>query len=127
DATSIVTGRGGTAGFSVAFSNSLPVGRFITATATDGAGSTSEFCACLATQPASAMLLMPGRSAEGLSLVWSAAPNLILETTASLSSALWVPATNQVTGAGAFRSVFVQTGAGAAQQFFRLALSGGEL
>jgi len=44
--TTVETDAGGNASFSVEFAESVPAGRFITATATDSAGNTSEFSQC---------------------------------------------------------------------------------
>jgi CSLREA domain-containing protein len=45
--TTVTTNGGGNASFSVAFPQTVPPGRFITATATDPGGNTSEFSACI--------------------------------------------------------------------------------
>jgi CSLREA domain-containing protein len=45
--TTVMTNSGGNASFSVAFPQTVPAGRFITATATDPGGNTSEFSACI--------------------------------------------------------------------------------
>ena len=49
----VETDAGGDASFSVEFAESVPAGRFITATATDSAGNTSEFSQCIAAAAAS--------------------------------------------------------------------------
>ncbi|HZM89033.1 MAG TPA: right-handed parallel beta-helix repeat-containing protein, partial [Blastocatellia bacterium] len=44
--TSVMTDAAGNASFNVVFNVAVPAGHRITATATDGTGNTSEFCAC---------------------------------------------------------------------------------
>ncbi len=54
--TNVTTNAGGLATFSLALTTPIPVGRVVTATATDAAGNTSEFSACVPVQNAVADL-----------------------------------------------------------------------
>jgi hypothetical protein len=76
-AQDVTTDSGGNAAFSVTPPSPVPAGRAVTATATDPAGNTSEFAACVAVQatnqPPVNTVPGPQTTAEDTALVFSAA------------------------------------------------------
>ena len=55
--TNVTTDAGGNGAFVVTLNGTIPLGRVVTATATDSAGNTSEFSACVAVTSAGALLI----------------------------------------------------------------------
>ncbi|HEY0099821.1 MAG TPA: carboxypeptidase regulatory-like domain-containing protein, partial [Pyrinomonadaceae bacterium] len=63
--TSVTTDAGGNATFSLVLSNALVAGQFVTATATDPTGNTSEFGACAQVSAAPGAFTISGQILEG--------------------------------------------------------------
>ncbi|MBI1761073.1 MAG: hypothetical protein HYR56_06510 [Acidobacteria bacterium] len=61
----VTTNAGCTASFNFTFPSAVPVGQFVTATATDPAGNTSEFSACLAVVPGCLFTIAPTSQSFG--------------------------------------------------------------
>ncbi len=96
--TVTVPGPGCSAHFVAGFVQTVPVGWKVSATATDPAGNTSEFCAVVAVEPYPALgiqMAAPGTSAL---LTWTnTATGYVLRMTDSLTPPItWSPVTNTV-------------------------------
>lgn len=89
----VVTGAACQNNFSSYMPASVPPGWFITATATDPAGNTSEFSACVPVTPAPALTMT--RVGSDVVLSWTNTPRgFVLSQTDSLSPPNWVAVTN---------------------------------
>lgn len=109
----VTTDANGEASFNVTFPASAAAGRFITATANDARGNTSQFSQCLQVSAAAlSTKLMVTRHATSDSLIlsWPASsPGFILETTDNLApAAVWLKVAESPSVAGDWNSVTIK-------------------
>lgn len=89
----ITTGAGCSTNFNVALPIAVPVGRVITATATDAANNTSEFSSCLVSQATPDMQF--STTGGSLAITWAANSGFVLRETTNLNPPVtWTLATN---------------------------------
>ncbi len=117
------TGVDGNAAFNATFSAAPPADYFVTATATDANGNTSEFSSGipLAVGPQSFALSITNAGGT-VNVSWPAAASLYrLEATGSLNpTSQWRTITSGVVDLGQWKSYWVTNAAAASNQFFRL-------
>jgi len=107
------------------FSTTFPINRqplqWLTATATDSFGNTSEFSPCLPIALAPPTLNVTASSGH-IQLQWprSTPTNFALETTTNLSTAIWQSVTGQINTDGDFRTFGFNIDPSEAARFFRL-------
>jgi len=93
--TTVVTGNNCNVGFVANLPGSIPVGYFVTATATDSANNTSEFSACVPVGPAPALKIGPTTNQQ-VNIAWAnTTTGFVLNQTESLSPPIqWTTVTN---------------------------------
>ena len=121
----ITTDENGNTTFDVALSASVPVGHFVTATATDAANNTSEFSLSIPVAvgtPAPKLSVAKSVSGDALVLFWPAsAQGFVLETTDSLSPpVVWEAVINASAVAGDQNKVTVKFSGGGSGKFYRI-------
>jgi len=122
--TSIMTGATGTASFVASLPMRVTPGTYVSATATDSANTTWEFCADIqVVSPPSLSISQPSGGGSGpITITWpSTPPNFILQDTTNLNPpAIWSSATNTVTANGTTNSITFTPTDPPTAMFFRL-------
>jgi hypothetical protein len=115
----VVTDGNCTNSFVVTLPVEVPVGYRITATATDSANNTSEFCACVPVGPVPTLTVSPAASQQ-IALAWTnAATGFVLKQTGSITPiVLWTTVTNVPVATNGQFVVLLPTATGS--QFYRL-------
>ena len=122
-ATNVVTDANGNAAFNAVLPAAVATGDWVTATATDTLGNTSEFATPTpATTGVSTPPLTAGQAGAVLLLTWpSSAAGFQVEATGSLTPpTVWQPVTNAITDDGRFKRVTLTNSPGLPRRFFRL-------
>jgi len=100
-ATALAAGPTGSNRFTVTFTNTVSIGRFISATATDADANTSEFCPCVRIEPRPQLHI--ARETNQFVITWpsTTASGFTLQSTTNLSPpVLWAPVTNATIASG---------------------------
>jgi titin len=120
----VTTGGSGSVSFSATLAAVVPAGQFLTATATDTNGNTSEFCADLAVAAAPSLSISRSGGTNAapltLSISWPVNPTgfSVVQTTNLTPPVVWVALTNNVTASGGTNYVTLSPAGGAL--FYRL-------